>query len=146
MLYMQTADKLMRTARWLESFEGGVDRLRKIILDDELGICEQLDASILQLISGYECEWTKVVNEPEQRKKFRKFANAVSYIPSAFRSQLTRTQPRTNPEVEQIQERGQQRPADWAKLYPAQKFSTSDMPTPKSEWKWRKLAILSASL
>jgi len=25
MLYMQTADKLMRTARWLESFEGGVD-------------------------------------------------------------------------------------------------------------------------
>ena len=93
--YIQTADKLMRTARWLESFEGGVEvscsrstgrqrltlgqqRLRRIIIDDELGICADLDASMQQLVAGFEDEWARVVNEPERRKAFRKFANAVS--------------------------------------------------------------------
>ena len=39
-------------------------------------------------------------------------------------------------------ERDQPRPADWAKKYPAQHFKETDIPTPKSEWKWRKVATL----
>ena len=35
MLYIRTADRLQRTAPWVESFEGGIDKLRKIILEDE---------------------------------------------------------------------------------------------------------------
>jgi len=124
MLYMQTADKLMRTARWLESFEGGVERLRRIIIDDELGICADLDAGIQQIIAGYEDEWTRVVNEPERRKQFKKFANAS----------------RTLPEAERITERGQKRPADWAKSFGAQKFNVEDFATPKDQWQWRPLA------
>lgn len=80
MLYMQTADKLMRTARWLESFEGGVERLKRIILDDELGLCADLDAGIQQVIAGYQDEWSTVVNDESRRKQFRKFANTVSSI------------------------------------------------------------------
>ena len=59
MLYIQTADRLQRTARWIEGFEGGIEKLRRIILDDELGICADLEKSMNALVGTYECEWTR---------------------------------------------------------------------------------------
>jgi nitrite reductase (NAD(P)H) len=50
MFYIKTADKLTRTARWLENFEGGLEKLRKIIIDDELGICDELDKEMNALV------------------------------------------------------------------------------------------------
>jgi nitrite reductase (NAD(P)H) len=50
MFYIKTADKLMRTARWMESFDGGIDKLKKIILEDELGICDELDKAMDALV------------------------------------------------------------------------------------------------
>jgi nitrite reductase (NAD(P)H) len=70
-------DKLMRTARWLEQFDGGIERLKKILLDDELGICAQLEKDMEALVGTYQCEWTTVVNTPERRKQFRQFVNTV---------------------------------------------------------------------
>ena len=99
MLYIRTADKLMRTARWIEQFEGGIEvrvvtmifhsallimwlqKLKKVILEDELGICADLDRDMDALVGTYSCEWTEVVNDPERRKQFRQFVNAVSNIP-----------------------------------------------------------------
>lgn len=78
MFYIQTADKLTRTSKWVSSFEGGVDKLRKIIIDDELGICDQLEKDMDALVGTYECEWTRVVNEPSRRKQFRQHVNTVS--------------------------------------------------------------------
>lgn len=80
MLYIQTANKLERTARWLEGFEGGVERLKSIILEDSLGICADLDSSMQQLIAGYQDEWTTVVKDESRRKQFRKFANTVGHL------------------------------------------------------------------
>ena len=95
MLYIRTADKLMRTARWIEQFEGGIEvcftssslfhlpyliapqKLKKVILEDELGICADLDREMDALVGTYSCEWTEVVNDPERRKQFRQFVNAV---------------------------------------------------------------------
>src|SRR5207249_1106934 len=37
MYYIQTADRLTRTSVWLENLEGGIERLREIIIDDKLG-------------------------------------------------------------------------------------------------------------
>ena len=37
MFYIRTGDRLQRTARWLESLEGGMKYLRQVILDDKLG-------------------------------------------------------------------------------------------------------------
>lgn len=102
MFYIQTADKLTRTARWLENFDGGLEKLRKIIIDDELGICEQLDKDMQALVGTYECEWTRVVNEPERRKQFRQHVNT----PAKTRN------------IELIQERKQTRAADWPKDFP----------------------------
>jgi nitrite reductase (NAD(P)H) len=60
--YIMTADKLQRTARWIENMEGGVEKLKKVILDDELGICVELESIIEKLVVGYVDEWGAVVN------------------------------------------------------------------------------------
>lgn len=59
--YIMTADKLQRTARWIENMEGGIEKLRKVILQDELGICNELDALMDNLINTYEDEWAVAV-------------------------------------------------------------------------------------
>jgi nitrite reductase (NAD(P)H) len=58
--------------------EGGLDRLRKIIVDDELGICADLDRQMDELVGTYFDEWRAVVEEPERRKQFRQFVNTAS--------------------------------------------------------------------
>ena len=75
MYYIHTADPLMRTARWLEELEGGIERLREVIVDDALGICAQLDADMQALVDVYECEWKVVVRDPAKRERFRAFVN-----------------------------------------------------------------------
>ena len=37
-------------------------KLRKVILEDQLGICSELDAMMDNLINTYEDEWANVVN------------------------------------------------------------------------------------
>ena len=97
MLYIRTAERLTRTAPWVESFEGGVEKLRRIILQDELGICADLDAEMDKLLGTYEDEWKRATQDPELRKKFRQFVNSVCsfyqpYIPNMSIAQLiTRT-------------------------------------------------------
>ena len=38
MFYIRTADRLQRTAAWIEAMEGGLDHLRAVIVDDSLGL------------------------------------------------------------------------------------------------------------
>jgi len=99
MYYIQTADRLTRTSVWLENLEGGLERLRDIIVHDKLGICAELERLMQHLVDTYECEWTKVVNDPERRKLFRQFVNTAE----------------TETGIEIVTERGQNRPADWPK-------------------------------
>ncbi|THH10731.1 hypothetical protein EW146_g8277 [Bondarzewia mesenterica] len=124
MFYIRTADKLTRTARWVESFEGGIDKLKKIILEDELGICGDLEREMDELVGTFECEWAKVVNDPARRKAFQQFVNSTETVQT----------------VEEIVERGQLRPANWPKAFPPEKMEVSQIPTPRSQWEWKKLA------
>ncbi|BGP40530.1 hypothetical protein JCM10449v2_004492 [Rhodotorula kratochvilovae] len=126
MLYIRTADKLQRTAPWVESFEGGVDKLRKILIDDELGICADLEAEMDNLIGTYKDEWAAAVQDPELRKTFKQFANTDE---RRLGSDL-------------IDERGQQRPADWPKNFPGQRFVDEDIRTPRSQWRYVPLATV----
>lgn len=57
-----------------------MQKLKKIILDDELGICADLEADMDALIGTYEDEWAKAVADPDVRKQFRQFANTVSSV------------------------------------------------------------------
>lgn len=127
MLYIRMADKLMRTARWIEQYEGGIDKLRKIIIEDELGICADLDQEMEDIIATYVDEWSVVTKDEERQKQFRQYVNTTETVDTA----------------EQITERGQKRPADWPKAFPEVKFKLTDLPTPKEKWQWVKLAKMS---
>ncbi|MCA9015966.1 MAG: nitrite reductase small subunit NirD, partial [Planctomycetaceae bacterium] len=98
MFYIQTADKLTRTATWLEKLEGGIDYLRQVVIEDKLGICDELEAMMQSLVDTYHCEWKEVVNNPEKKRLFQQFVNTGEHQPS----------------IELIPQRGQQRPVDWA--------------------------------
>ena len=55
-------------------------KLKRIILQDELGICADLDAEMDALLGTYEDEWAKTVRNPELRKKFKQFVNTVRRV------------------------------------------------------------------
>jgi len=95
--YIRTADKLQRTARWIESLPGGIKYLREVILEDKLGICAELEKQMQELVSTFFCEWTEAVKSPERRKQFQQFANTGDNLLS----------------IEPTIERGQERPSNW---------------------------------
>ena len=51
MFYIRTADRLQRTATWLEALDGGLDYLRSVIVDDSLGIAAELDAAMARHVA-----------------------------------------------------------------------------------------------
>lgn len=76
MLYMRTAKPLQRTAAWQEKLEGGLNYLKEVIIDDKLGIADDLEKEMQTLVNKFECEWTQAVNDPEMMKRFNHFVNS----------------------------------------------------------------------
>ena len=76
MFYIRTADRLQRTAPWLETLEGGIEHLREVIVDDSLGICDELEADMARHVDRYECEWTATLSDPDRLEHFVEFVNA----------------------------------------------------------------------
>ncbi|MGK3969964.1 nitrite reductase large subunit NirB [Sorangium sp. So ce1667] len=97
MFYIRTADRLQRTATWFNNLEGGMDYLRQVIIEDSLGICEELEKEMAHLIATYECEWKAAVSDPDKLKQFRPFVNAGEPDRS----------------IVFVSERAQHRPAAW---------------------------------
>ncbi|KMT65571.1 nitrite reductase large subunit NirB [Catenovulum maritimum] len=76
MFYCHTADRLQRTSVWMDNMEGGLDYLKSVIIEDKLGICEDLEADMARIIDNYECEWKKTINSKERLKRFAHFINS----------------------------------------------------------------------
>ncbi|MBI3214816.1 MAG: nitrite reductase large subunit [Mycobacterium sp.] len=76
MFYIRTADRLQRTAPWLESLEGGIDHLRDVVCHDSLGLAEDLEAAMARHVEGYACEWKGVLDDPDKLSRFVSFVNA----------------------------------------------------------------------
>ncbi|OBT07942.1 nitrite reductase large subunit [Vibrio sp. UCD-FRSSP16_10] len=76
MFYIRTAAPLQRTSVWLENLEGGVDYLRKVIVEDKLNINAQLEADVAKLIEEFRCEWTDTINDQQQLTRFSHFINS----------------------------------------------------------------------
>jgi nitrite reductase (NADH) large subunit len=74
--YIRTADRLQRTAPWIEGLDGGLDRLREVIIDDSLGLAAEFEAAIERHVSGYACEWKSVLDDPDKLARFVSFVNA----------------------------------------------------------------------
>ncbi|GAA4323648.1 nitrite reductase large subunit NirB [Mucilaginibacter gynuensis] len=77
MFYIKTADQLTRTATWLNKMEGGMSYLKNVVVNDSLGIADQLEEEMQGLVNTYHCEWKEAVNDPALRKRFAHFVNAV---------------------------------------------------------------------
>ena len=97
MFYIKTADPLTRTATWLNKIEGGLSYLYDVIVNDCLGIGEDLEKDMAKLIETYQCEWKSVVESSELRDKFKHFVNADE----------------PDPTLEFVDMRGQKCPTDW---------------------------------
>ncbi|EJP4075265.1 nitrite reductase (NAD(P)H), partial [Escherichia coli] len=95
MFYIRTADKLTRTAPWLDNMEGGIEYLKSVIIDDKLGLNAQLEAEMARLRDAVVCEWTETVNDPAAQVRFQHFINS----------------PLRDPNVQIVPERQQHRPA-----------------------------------
>ncbi|MDX3664343.1 nitrite reductase large subunit NirB [Streptomyces sp. ID05-26A] len=76
MFYIRTADRLQRTAAWLEGLDGGLDHLREVVVDDKLGICAELETAMESHVSDYADEWRGVLEDPEKLARFTSFVNA----------------------------------------------------------------------
>jgi len=96
MYYIRTADRLQRTAAWLETLEDGLDHLRNVIVDDSLGICGELDEAMAAHVASYSDEWRDAIEDPETLRRFASFVNAPA---------------ETDGDIVFVRERDQHRPA-----------------------------------
>lgn len=96
MYYVRTADRLQRTAAWVEDYEGGLDAIREVIVEDSLGLGADLDAAMARHVGDYEDEWRAVLEDPEKLRRFGSFVNAPA---------------EPDPDLAYVTERGQIRPA-----------------------------------
>ena len=76
MYYVRTADRLQRTAAWVEDHEGGLDAIRAVVLEDSLGIGADLDHAMAGHVDGYEDEWAAALDDPDTLRRFGSFVNA----------------------------------------------------------------------
>ncbi|MEW9294121.1 nitrite reductase large subunit NirB [Enterobacter cloacae] len=78
MFYIRTADRLQRTSTWMDNLEGGLDYLREVILDDSLGIAQELEQEMARVVETYQCEWQTTLNDPNRLALFRTAVNGTA--------------------------------------------------------------------
>ena len=94
--YIRSADRLQRTAPWVADYPGGIAELRKVLVEDSLGIATELEATIVQHVDNYEDEWAATLADPVRLARFASFVNAPDT---------------PDPDLAYTPERGQVRPA-----------------------------------
>ncbi|HET6874022.1 MAG TPA: hypothetical protein VFH70_04550, partial [Acidimicrobiales bacterium] len=93
--YIRTADRLQRTSSWLDAMEGGIEHLRRVVVDDSLGLAEDLESAMAAHVARYRCEWAETLADPVRLRRFRSFVNTEE----------------SDPDIVFVEERSQPRPA-----------------------------------
>lgn len=101
MYYVHTADRLTRTATWIDKIEGGLAHVKDVVINDSLGICEQLEAEMQHIVDTYQCEWKTTLEDPEKVKLFHHYGNSEE-----------------SDKLNWVEVRGQKRPAPWKQYEP----------------------------
>jgi nitrite reductase (NADH) large subunit len=97
MYYVRTADRLQRTVGWVDQLDGGLDRVREVVVDDALGLGAELEAEMDRHVGSYFDEWKATLEDPEKLGRFVSFVNAPDT---------------PDPSISFTEERGQIRPAE----------------------------------
>ncbi|MGQ0830763.1 MAG: nitrite reductase large subunit NirB [Microthrixaceae bacterium] len=88
MWYVRTADRLERTATWQRKLTGGIDQVRRVVMDDALGIGADLEADMARHVDAYECEWTATLADPDRMARFRSRVNDPAGAPRPTRVEI----------------------------------------------------------
>jgi nitrite reductase (NADH) large subunit len=75
MFYVSTAERLQRTAPWLQELDGGIEHLYDVVFNDSLGIAADLDAMMTKHVNAYSDEWRDVLEDPAKLAQFTAFVN-----------------------------------------------------------------------
>jgi len=75
MFYIRAADRLQRTAGWIEAMAGGLTTCGTWCAYS-LGICADLEAAMAGHVESYSDEWRGVLDDPEKLARFSSFVNA----------------------------------------------------------------------
>lgn len=76
MYYIRTAAPLQRTSKWLEKLEGGIDYLKQVVIEDSLGLANELETEMETLVGNFQCEWTQAIENEEIKQRFKHFINS----------------------------------------------------------------------
>ena len=95
MFYIRTADRLQRTSVWRDNLEGGLSYLQAVVIDDSLGLADELESHMQAVVDTYACEWKRTIEDPVAMGRFRPFLNDDS----------------ADEALVYVRERGQKRPA-----------------------------------
>jgi nitrite reductase (NADH) large subunit len=76
MFYIRTADRLQRTAAWIEAMDGGLEHLRQVVVEDSLGLADELEAAMARHVLSYVDEWSSTLDDPDRLRRFVSFVNA----------------------------------------------------------------------
>src|ERR1700761_4657942 len=82
MYYIRTADRLQRTAPWVDSLERGLDHVREVVCEDSLGLAEEFEAAMERHVENYQCEWKGVLEDSDKLSRFVSFVNAPDAVDS----------------------------------------------------------------
>ena len=76
MYYIRTADRLERTATWQRKLDGGLETVRRVVVEDALGIAADLEADMARHVDSYRCEWAETLADPIRLARFKPFLNS----------------------------------------------------------------------
>jgi nitrite reductase (NADH) large subunit len=107
MYYIRTADRLQRTAHWQADLDGGLDHVRQVVVEDSLGIAEELEAAMAAHVENYEDEWAATLKDADRLRRFRSFVNAPdepdgSIVHVAERDQIRPASPAEREEIGRV--------------------------------------------
>ena len=80
MFYIRTADRLQRTAPWVEALDGGLEHLHDVVCNDSLGLAAEFEEAIARHVEGYACEWKGVLEDSDKLSRFVSFVNAPDVV------------------------------------------------------------------
>jgi nitrite reductase (NADH) large subunit len=88
MWYIRTADRLERTATWQRKLPGGIEQVRRVVMEDALGIGADREADMARHVESYECEWTATLNDADRLARFRSIVNDPQGAPLPTRVEI----------------------------------------------------------
>jgi len=92
MYYIRTADRLQRTSTWIDQLDGGLDRVREVVVDDVLGLGTELEEAMARHVDGYVDEWRATLEDPDKLARFVSFVNAPDLPDPTISFDTTRDQ------------------------------------------------------